>query len=69
MNVKEFARLGGNASVKKRFGGKSKEEISQQMARVRLAQFHKLTPEEELETQQMAQEAVDNLNKNVTEGN
>jgi hypothetical protein len=35
MDVKELARMGGLASAKKRFSGKSKKQISQLMSKVR----------------------------------
>lgn len=35
MDVKEMAKMGGKASVKKRFQGKSKKEISEIMKKVR----------------------------------
>jgi len=34
--AKELGRRGGKASVKKRFAGKTKEEISEEMRKVRL---------------------------------
>ena len=55
-----LGKLGGKASVKSRFKGKTKKEISEAMRKVRL------TPKENKEFDEMAQEIVDNLNSNVT---
>jgi hypothetical protein len=41
LTIKEFASMGGKASVKSRFDGKSKAEISQIMKSVRLSKKQK----------------------------
>lgn len=35
MDIKEFAKMGGEASWKARFGGKTKEEVSEMMRKLR----------------------------------
>jgi len=39
LTIIEFARMGGKASVKSRFTGKTKKEISQIMREVRTKQY------------------------------
>ncbi len=41
LTVKELAKMGGKASAKKRFAGKSKKEISEHMRQVRLKGIEK----------------------------
>jgi len=60
MTIQEMAQLGGKASVKKRFKGKTKKQISELMRKVRLSK------EEKKEVKEMAGLMVENLNKNVT---
>lgn len=43
LTIQEMARLGGLASAKKRLGGKTKEEISEHMKKVRKAKKIKPT--------------------------
>ena len=57
--AQELGRRGGKKSIEKRFAGKTEKEISDIMRRARLS------PEERKDLDKMAQEAVDNLNKNV----
>ena len=55
-----LGKLGGKKSAEKRFSGKTKEEISAIMRKARLS------PDQKKKAGQMAQEMVDNLNKNVS---
>lgn len=41
MTIQEMARKGGQASVKKRLGGKTQSEISQVMRIVRMSKINK----------------------------
>ena len=65
LDMKEFARQlgsrGGKNSVKKRFEGKTKEEISKMMSNVR----NRLNEKEEKEFEKMAKGCVKSLNKSV----
>ncbi len=71
--MKDFKKMaaqlgsrGGKASVTSRFAGKSKEEISDAMRRVRLLKNY--TPEEIAIAEKMGQEAVKALNAGVRKG-
>ena len=57
--AQELGRRGGKKSAEKRLGGMTKEERSALMSRVRLS------PAQSKKLDKMAQESVDNLNKNV----
>lgn len=58
-----MARKGGQASVKKRLGGKTQSEISEMMRLVRMSNLNK---KECRELEKSVQGMVDNLNKNVS---
>lgn len=60
MTLQEMARKGGQASAKKRLGGKTQSEISQIMRQVRLSKKQKK------EFKKMVQSTVDSLNGNVS---
>lgn len=55
----EMGRKGGKNSVKSRFKGKSKKEISEMMSRIRLSKS------EEKTLDRMTQESVDALNASM----
>lgn len=63
MTIQEMARKGGQASVKKRLGGKTQSEISEVMRTIRMSN---LTKKESKESEKSVQGMVDNLNKNVS---
>lgn len=63
MTIQEMARMGGQASVKKRLGGKTQSEISEVMRTIRMSN---LTKKESKEFEKSVQGMVDNLNKNVS---
>ena len=57
--AKFLGRIGGKASVKSRFAGKTKKDISEIMRNVRLSK------KEEKEVDVMVKKMTDNLNKNI----
>ena len=57
--AKQFAKHGGKKSAQSRFAGKSKEEISEIMRKVRMSS------EQKKKVDVMVQGMVDNLNQNV----
>ena len=59
-----LGKKGGQESARKRFAGMTDEEISEAMSYVRTTKY---TEEDRKEIREMAQEFVDNLNKNVKE--
>lgn len=65
MTIQEMARMGGQASVKKRLGGKTQSEISLIMKLVRKAA---LTKKEYKEFNKSVDGMVKNLNNNIRKG-
>ena len=41
MDIKELAKMGGEASAKSRFNGKSKKQISRIMSKIRLTKIER----------------------------
>lgn len=62
MTIQEMARIGGQASVKKRLGGKTQSEISLIMKLVRKAA---LTKKESKKFNKSVDGMVKNLNNNI----
>ena len=58
-NARQLGKLGGKASVKSRFKGKTKEQISEHMRKIRLSKNEKKKFDE------MVEGAVKSLNKSV----
>lgn len=62
--AKQLGAIGGKKSVESRFKGKSKEEISKEMSRVRMYN-QRYTPEDKKKIDNMTEEFVKGLNENV----
>lgn len=63
--AKQLGSAGGKKSVKARFGGKTKEEVSQTMRKVRMTALAKAVNPPKGYMDQIMKETIDNLNKNV----
>jgi hypothetical protein len=61
----EMGKKGGQKSVESRFKGKSKEEIAEEMRKVRYRQNY--TVEQESKINEMCKEFVKGLNKGASE--
>ena len=64
-HAQALGKLGGQKSAKSRFKGKTKEEISEQMKKIRWSKVE-WTKQDTLKSKKMAQELNDNLNKTVS---
>lgn len=62
MTIQEMARKGGQASVKKRLGDKTKSEISEMMRLVRMSNLNK---KESKKLERAVDGMVKNLNNNI----
>lgn len=65
MTIQEMARKGGQASVKKRLGGKTQSEISEMMRLVRMSNPNK---KESKKLERAVDGMVKNLNNNIRKG-